>query len=110
MVEKCDLIHMSQLSEVEQIIFFLKNRKNSSNLKSSTTRSKSEARMVLDKIPLQNDESTPSIRRIEEYIDLLYEELPDRILGSSFILQLARNPDNLEELKKNGMKISYCIM
>lgn len=66
--------------------------------------------MVLDKIPLQNDESTPSIRRIEEYIDLLYEELPDRILGSSFILQLARNPDNLEELKKNGMKISYCIM
>ena len=57
---------------------------------------------------MQNDECS-SIRRIEEYIDLLYEELPDRILGSSFILQLARNPDNLEELKKNGMKIVYIV-
>lgn len=99
-MEKCDLIHMTQLSEVEQIIYFLKNRKTSSNLK--TVRSKSEAR-ILDKVAIQNDESCSSIRRIEEYIDLLYEELPDRILGSSFILQLARNPDNLEELKKNGM-------
>lgn len=26
-VEKCDLIHVSQLSEIEQIIYYLKNRK-----------------------------------------------------------------------------------
>jgi len=31
-VEKCDLIHKSQLNDVEQIIFYLKNRKdNASN-------------------------------------------------------------------------------
>lgn len=43
-----------------------------------------------------------SIRKIDEYIELLYEDLPDRIRGSALILQLARNPDNLEELQKNG--------
>jgi predicted NAD/FAD-binding protein len=43
-----------------------------------------------------------SICNIDEYIELLYEDLKDRIRGSALILQLARNPDNLEELEKNG--------
>jgi hypothetical protein len=92
------------LSDVEQIIYFLKNRKLSrdsgvSTLKSASVRSKSEAR-VLDKVSSDTDKAT--IRNIDEYIELLYEELPERIRGSAYILQLARNPDNLEELEKNG--------
>lgn len=43
-----------------------------------------------------------SIRKIDEYIELLYEDVPERIRGSALILQLARKPDNLEELQKNG--------
>lgn len=43
-----------------------------------------------------------SIRNIDEYVELLYEELADKIRGSALILQLARHPDNLEELEKNG--------
>lgn len=43
-----------------------------------------------------------SIRNIDEYVELLYEELPEKIRGSALILQLARHPDNLEELEKNG--------
>lgn len=42
-----------------------------------------------------------SIRVIDTYVELLYDELPDKIRGSALILQLARNPDNLEELEKN---------
>ena len=50
-VEKCDLIHKSQLSDVEQIIYYLKNRKDpggegNSSLRAATARSKSEARAV----------------------------------------------------------------
>lgn len=105
-VEKCDLIHKSQLSDVEQIIYYLKNRKDPgeskvSSLKSATVRSKSEARAV-DK----TDTDKASIRNIDEYIELLYEELPERIRGSGYILQLARNPDNLEELEKNEAVLS----
>lgn len=43
-----------------------------------------------------------SIRNIEEYVELLYEDLNEKIRGSSLILKIARNPDNLEELEKNG--------
>lgn len=54
------------------------------------------------KISPGTDVDKPTIRLIEEYIELLYEDLPERIKGSSLILQLARNPNNLEELEKNG--------
>lgn len=47
-----------------------------------------------------------SIRNIDEYVELLYEELPEKIRGSAMILQLARHPDNLEELEKNGEYLS----
>lgn len=43
-----------------------------------------------------------SINHIDEYVELLYEDLSERIRGSAMILQVARNPDNLEELEKNG--------
>lgn len=38
---------------------------------------------------------------MEDYIELLYEEVPAKVRGSNLILQLARNPDNLEELSHN---------
>ena len=33
---------------------------------------------------------------------MLYEELPEKVKGCALLLQLARNPDNLEELFQNG--------
>lgn len=50
-----------------------------------------------------------SIRNVDEYIEYLYEDLPERIRGSALILQLARNPDNLEELEKNGNKYIFYL-
>ena len=106
-VEKCDLIHKSQLSDVEQIIYYLKNRRDPaidstvSSLKSASVRAHS-SQNDLNKNGNGVDLEKASIRNIDEYIELLYEELPERIRGSAFILQLARNPDNLEELEKNG--------
>lgn len=43
-----------------------------------------------------------NINDMDEYIELLYEDIPDKVRGSALILQLARNPDNLEELLING--------
>jgi hypothetical protein len=42
------------------------------------------------------------ISNIDDYIELLYEEISDKIKGSSLILKLTRIPDNLQELSKNG--------
>lgn len=49
------------------------------------------------------------ISSVDSYIELLYEEIPGKIKGSSLILQLARIPDNLLELTKNG-NLNYYIL
>lgn len=50
---------------------------------------------------LQLDEEA-SINNIDEYVELLYEDIQEKIRGATLIFQLARNPDNLEELIQNG--------
>ena len=45
-----------------------------------------------------------NINEIDEYLELLYEDIPEKIRGTALILQLARNPDNLEEIFQNGME------
>ncbi|KAH8273277.1 hypothetical protein KR018_004261 [Drosophila ironensis] len=154
-VEKCDLIHKSQLNDVEQIIFYLKNRKdNTSNdmpdnnthsrrsaaLHNSHTRSSARSHSSVAAMSSSSsgnpgagggsggggggvgsgttvtngssalNAATPtadvSINNIDEYVELLYEELGERIRGSAMILQMARNPDNLEELEKNEACLS----
>ena len=42
-----------------------------------------------------------NINNLDDYVELLYEEVPAKVKGSALILQLARNPDNLEELSQN---------
>lgn len=49
------------------------------------------------------------ISNVNSYIELLYEEMSDKIKGSSLILQLARVPDNLLELTKNGNFCDYYL-
>ena len=53
-------------------------------------------------LPLFQIDEVANINDMEEYIELLYEDIPDKVRGSALILQLARNPDNLEELLLNG--------
>ena len=43
-----------------------------------------------------------NLNELDHYMEMLYEEMPDKIKGSGLILQLARNPDYLEELCQNG--------
>ena len=40
-------------------------------------------------------------------MEMLYDDTASKIKGSSMILQVARNPDNLTELAQNGKKQLY---
>lgn len=42
-------------------------------------------------------------------MELLYEDVPEKIRGSALLLQLSRNPDNLEELFSNGTVIKQTL-
>ncbi|XP_039762835.1 kinesin-associated protein 3 [Pararge aegeria] len=44
--------------------------------------------------------------RVDDYVELLYDDIPEKIKGSALILQLARNPDNLIELARNEALLS----
>lgn len=43
-----------------------------------------------------------SFSQMEQYLELLYEDLPDKTRGSALILELAKDPNNLEDLVNSG--------
>ncbi|KAM9435104.1 kinesin-associated protein 3a [Clarias gariepinus] len=96
-VEECKLISPSKLPEVERLLFYLQNRKSSTD--------KKEKKQIKPRDPapfegMELDEEA-NINSIDDYVELLYEDVPEKIRGATLILQLARNPDNLEELLQN---------
>lgn len=84
-------------------------RKSSNgSLKMSRLKSAHSSTSSVKDIVSPTEPEAANIRNIDDYIELLYEDLPEKIRGSSLILQLARQPDNLEELEKNGELSSSC--
>lgn len=92
---QCDLIHPSRLVEVEQTVYYLKKRKV------TQPNSKSNDSLSNGKITPPEDKGA-DINSLNEYIDLFYESVTDKIKASNLILQLAKDSENLEALSKNG--------
>lgn len=105
-IEKCSLIHESKLHEVEQLIYYLQNRKTNDTINSDNNSQLSRPTSS-NSVSTDNGETERAIiSNVDNYIELLYEEIPGKIKGSSLILQLARVPDNLHELTKNESLLS----
>lgn len=109
-VEKCSLIHPNKVEEVKHLISYLQKRKSVSNVscpervdssRPSSSCSSSEGPNSNSVLP-----DKVSINDIEQYVELLYEDIPEKVNGSAFILQLARVPDNLMELANNESALS----
>ncbi|XP_059197593.1 kinesin-associated protein 3a [Centropristis striata] len=96
-VEECRLIHPSKLLEVEQLLFYLQNRKHTND---NQEKRRVSPRDFTAYAGLELDEEA-SITSVDEYVELLYEDVQEKIRGATLIFQLARNPDNLEELIQN---------
>ncbi|KAM7387808.1 hypothetical protein PAMP_024021 [Pampus punctatissimus] len=96
-VQECRLIHSSKLREVEQLLFYLQNRKESND---NQDRKHISPRDFSPYAGVELNEEA-NISNIDEYVELLYEDIQDKIRGATLIFQLARNPDNLEELIQN---------
>ena len=84
-VAKCALINPNRLPEIEQLLHYLQTRRTDPN---------SPPRR--DKIEEPKEEA--HFDEIDNYVTLLYEEIEDKERAAALILQLARNPDYLEEL------------
>uniref|UniRef100_A0AAY4CK61 Kinesin-associated protein 3 n=1 Tax=Denticeps clupeoides TaxID=299321 RepID=A0AAY4CK61_9TELE len=96
-VEECRLIHPSRVLEVEHLLKYLQSRKKSSE-KPEKQPVKPRDLSLFEGMELDEE---ANINSIEDYKELLYEDVPEKIRGAKLILHLARNPDNLEELLQN---------
>ena len=83
-VAKCALINPNRLPEIEQLLHYLQSRRTDLN---------SSPRKVIDE-----PKEEAHFDEIDNYVTLLYEEIEDKERAAGLILQLARNPDHLEEL------------
>lgn len=104
-VNKCSLIHPSKIADVEHLIYFLQSRKENVftdgmlNIAPSTCfdTSQSSSGSSGEKATFAN---------FEQYVELLYEDLNDKVKGAGLIMQLSRENDNLEELARNEAVLS----
>ncbi|KAM8889925.1 LOW QUALITY PROTEIN: kinesin-associated protein 3a [Synchiropus picturatus] len=96
-VEECRLIHPSKIHEVDQLLFYLQNRKQPNG---EEEKSHISPRDLPSYAGVELNEEA-NINKVDEYVELLYEDVQEKIRGATLILQLARNPDNLEELLQN---------
>nr|XP_057929392.1 kinesin-associated protein 3a [Doryrhamphus excisus] len=101
-VEECHLIHPSKVNEVEQLLFYLQNRKQTNE---EQEKKRISPRDFAPYAGIELNEEA-NINSIDEYLELLYEDIQEKIRGATLIFQLARNPDNLEELKQNEMALA----
>lgn len=61
-----------------------------------------DSHISLDNSSPEGTTEQANLNELESYMEMLYEEMPEKVRGASLILQLARNPDYLEELCQNG--------
>jgi len=96
---QCKLIPSSRVNEVQQLLSYLQQRPDKAEKSSRLTTNHMKNDDIND-ILCQTDEEA-SIGKIESYIELLYEEVERKISGTSLILQLARQSENLQDLSQN---------
>ena len=103
-IVQCKLIPSTRLNEVQQLLSYLQQRPDSKTSTNERTRPMTSSQMMkseeLTDILTHTDEHA-SMAKLESYIELLYEEAEGKIRGTSLILQLAKQNENLEDLSKN---------
>ncbi|KAI5712420.1 hypothetical protein M8J75_008202 [Diaphorina citri] len=105
-VAKCNLIHPSKLAEVEHLIYYLQSRKTNAFCKATPEENTSPLPGDLMLGSGISSVEKASFSNIDEYVELLYDEMSDKIKGSALILQLAKDSNNLEELSKSETVLS----
>uniref|UniRef100_A0A8C1LPS6 Kinesin-associated protein 3b n=1 Tax=Cyprinus carpio TaxID=7962 RepID=A0A8C1LPS6_CYPCA len=101
-VEECKVIHPSKLVEVEHLPLYLQNREKPSIEKKEKKPSKPRELLPFEEMEIDEE---ANINKIDDYIELLYESILEKIRGSTPILHLAHIPDNLEELLHNEIAL-----
>ncbi|KAL5237021.1 hypothetical protein ACI65C_004431 [Semiaphis heraclei] len=107
-IHKCNLIHETKLYDVEHLIYYLQTRSTANNkIKEDKNQlglesSPSNMYHICGLMP----EDKASLAKIDEYIEMLYDDMPQKVRGSGFILKVTCDKDNLEELSSSEPTMS----
>lgn len=127
---KCNLIHETKLYDVEHLIYYLQTRSTASNIYKINKHyiylflvliiynfiidnkiKEDKNQLVMENSPSiyhicgLMPEDKASLAKIDEYIEMLYDDMPKKVRGSGFILKVTSDKDNLEELSSSGIII-----
>ncbi|KAG5455798.1 MAG: kinesin-associated protein-domain-containing protein, partial [Olpidium bornovanus] len=109
-ISKCKLIPASRLQQVEQQLYCLQRRvisESAGDIGRSRRQQIEESQRWDSEQPQAADVDEPvSMDAVDQYIELLYEEIPDKIRGTRCILNLTRVPENMEALVENEALMS----
>lgn len=98
-IDRCKLISPQKIDELVRLLQYLQTRAQDEEFAASVANAKKSKQGSL----LNHGDSygNAKIGDIDEYLELLYESTSEKIKGTALILQVAQNPDNLEEMIQN---------
>lgn len=127
-IHKCNLIHETKLYDVEHLIYYLQTRSTASKTSNKILNfnfftlnyysivdnkiKEDKSQLGLDNISSPSSiyhicglmpDDKASLAKIDEYIEMLYDDMPQKVRGSGFILKVTSDKDNLEELSSSGI-------
>ncbi|THD19439.1 Kinesin-associated protein 3 [Fasciola hepatica] len=99
-VDNCKLISETKIPQIEHLLHYLLKRKDNASTKvnASMVSTKLADPGAFDSTEI---DEVAHLTDLDDYLELLYEDTGDKLRASALVLQLARNPDNLEELFQN---------
>jgi hypothetical protein len=100
MVEKCKLIHPSKMPLVENLLFELQEHRLRLD-KGQAGGKESRRRRKKDEQGNDREGEKPSLKKLDQYIEGMYDGTEAATQSTYMILQLARSPDNLETMLQN---------
>ncbi|CAH8673104.1 unnamed protein product [Schistosoma rodhaini] len=100
-ISSCKLISENKYPQVEHLLKYLLNRKETKIVKNQKPSIISETLADPGAFDSTEIDEIAHLAELDDYLELLYEGISEKLRASALILQLARNPDNLEELFQN---------
>uniref|UniRef100_A0A915ISG5 Kinesin-associated protein 3 n=1 Tax=Romanomermis culicivorax TaxID=13658 RepID=A0A915ISG5_ROMCU len=105
-VRRCHLIPEAKLPEIEQLLYYLQNKKSNktlNNLTKSTITGDQSSRSNSSSNSLTSSTDKADLNNLSNYIDMLYDDMYTKNRGTLLILDLARRTHYLDELAQNDL-------
>ncbi|KAK6102101.1 Kinesin-associated protein (KAP) family protein [Brugia pahangi] len=96
-LQVCSIIPESRIHELEQILYYLQKRHSSGNVNLSV-----EGLNVIST-------SRANMSNIEDYIEMLYDEVSEKTKATSLFLKLSQNHRNLQQLIGNEVLMGALV-